>query len=36
LNSKDRTLIPEKLADLIIDRQLLRIKTQLLYKEGKL
>ncbi len=33
---KDRTMIPEKLADLIIERQLLRIKTQRLYKEGKL
>lgn len=36
LNSKDRVSIPEKLADLIIERQLLRIKTQLLYKEGRL
>lgn len=36
LHAKDRTTIPEKLADLIIERQLLRIKTQLLYKEGKL
>ena len=26
----------ERLADLIIERQLLRIKTQVLYKEGKL
>jgi len=33
---KDKTLIPEKLADLIIERQLARIKTQLLYKQGKL
>jgi len=36
LHSKDRTTIPEKLADLIIERQLLRIKTQILYREGKL
>ena len=36
LHSKDRTTIPEKLADLIIERQLLRIKTQMLYREGKL
>ena len=34
--SKDKTAIPEKLADLIIERQLLRIKTQMLYREGKL
>ena len=36
LYSKDKTMIPEKLADLIIERQLIRIKTQLLYKQGKL
>jgi hypothetical protein len=36
LNSKDKTLIPEKLANLIIERQLQRIKTQNLYREGKL
>ncbi|MFA7229275.1 MAG: hypothetical protein WC061_09590 [Melioribacteraceae bacterium] len=36
LRAKDRTSIPEKLADLIIERQLLRVKTQLLYREGKL
>lgn len=36
LHSKDKTTIPDKLADLIIDRQLLRLKTQLLYKQGKL
>ncbi len=36
LHSKDRTTIPEKLADLIIERQMLRIKTQTLYREGKL
>ena len=35
LHSKDRTTIPEKLADLIIERQLLRVKTQILYREGK-
>ncbi|MCX6169705.1 MAG: hypothetical protein NTX65_10200 [Ignavibacteriales bacterium] len=35
LHSKDRTTIPEKLADLIIERQLLRVKTQMLYREGK-
>lgn len=36
LRSKDRTTIPERFADLIIERQLLRIKTQMLYKSGKL
>lgn len=36
LHSKDRTLIPEKFADLIIERQLLRVKTQLLYKQSKI
>jgi len=36
LRLKDRTIIPESLADLIIERQLLRIKTQMLYKSGKL
>ena len=36
LNAKDRTAIPEKLADIIIERQLLRVKTQLLYKQSKL
>ncbi|MEG8946763.1 hypothetical protein [Rosettibacter firmus] len=36
LHSKDKTNIPEKLADLIIERQLLRIKTQLMYKKGEL
>lgn len=35
LHAKDRTTIPEKLADLIIERQLLRVKTQMLYREGK-
>jgi hypothetical protein len=35
LYSKDKTRIPEKLADLIIERQLIRVKTQLLYKQGK-
>lgn len=35
LHSKDRTAIPEKLADLIIERQLLRVKTQLIYKQSK-
>jgi len=36
LHSKDKTTIPEKFADLIIERQLLRIKTQMMYKKGKL
>ena len=36
LHAKDRTAIPEKLADIIIERQLLRVKTQLLYKQSKL
>ncbi|MHB9041008.1 MAG: hypothetical protein ACYC4T_10195 [Melioribacteraceae bacterium] len=35
LHLKDRTTISEKLADLIIERQLLRVKTQMLYREGK-
>jgi hypothetical protein len=36
LHSKDKISIPEKLADLIIERQMMRIKTKLLYKMGKL
>lgn len=36
LHSKDKTSIPEKFADLIIERQLLRIKTQIMYKKGEL
>ena len=36
LYTKDKTRIPEKLADLIIERQLIRVKTQLLYRQGKL
>jgi hypothetical protein len=36
LHCKDRTSIPEQLADLIIERQLMRVRTQLMYKEGKL
>jgi hypothetical protein len=36
LRLKDRTTIPERFADLIIERQLLRIKTQMLYRSGKL
>ncbi|MEW6195389.1 MAG: hypothetical protein AB1521_09550 [Bacteroidota bacterium] len=36
LRSKDKLSIPGQLADLIIERQLQRIKTQMLYKEGKL
>lgn len=36
LHSKDKLSIPSKLADLIIERQLQRIKTQILYREGKL
>lgn len=36
LHSKDKLTIPEQLADLIIERQLQRIKTQMMYKEGKL
>ncbi len=35
LHAKDRTTIPEKLADLIIERQIMRVKTQMLYREGK-
>jgi hypothetical protein len=36
INTKDKTTIPEKLADLIIERQLQRVKTQILYRQGKL
>jgi hypothetical protein len=36
LHLKDRTIIPEKLADLIIERQLLRLKTQMLYRDKKI
>lgn len=35
LHAKDRTTIPERLADLIIERQIMRVKTQKLYREGK-
>lgn len=36
LHSKDKTTVTEKLADLIIERQMMRLKTQFLYKLGKL
>ncbi len=36
LHSKDKLRIPERLADLIIERQLLRVKTQMLYRNGKI
>jgi hypothetical protein len=36
LHSKDRTTIPEQLADLIIERQMMRVRTQILYKQGKM
>lgn len=36
LHLRDKTIIPEKLADLIIERQLLRVKTQMLYRNKKL
>lgn len=36
LHSRDKTIITERIADLIIERQMLRLKTQLLYKHGKL
>lgn len=36
MRNKDKTRIPEKLADLIIERQMLRVKTQMMYKQGKL
>ena len=36
LNNSPFGTIPEQLAELIIERQLQRIKTQRLYKEGKL
>ncbi|PKL83691.1 MAG: hypothetical protein CVV24_03650 [Ignavibacteriae bacterium HGW-Ignavibacteriae-3] len=35
LHAKDRTTIPERLADLIIERQMQRVKTQILYRQGK-
>ena len=36
MSAKNRIEIPDKLADLIIERQLQRIKTQILYKSGNL
>ena len=36
LNLRDKTMVHEKLTDLIIERQLQRVKTQHLYKDGKL
>ncbi|MBX3006518.1 MAG: hypothetical protein KF816_00685 [Melioribacteraceae bacterium] len=36
MSAKNKIEIPDKLADLIIERQLQRIKTQLLYKSGNL
>jgi hypothetical protein len=35
IHSKDKVSIPEKLADLIIERQLMRIRTQVYYKQNK-
>lgn len=36
IHSKNKTTIPERLADLIIERQLQRIKTQMLYRNSKM
>jgi len=36
LFSKEKALIPERIADIIIERQVQRIKTQILYRDGKL
>jgi hypothetical protein len=36
IHAKDKTRIPERLADLIIERQLVRVKTRMLYKERKI
>lgn len=36
LTSAEKTEIPDRLADLIIERQLQRLKTQQLYRDGKL
>lgn len=35
IHSKDKISIPERLADLIIERQLMRLRTQLYYKQNK-
>ena len=35
IHSKNRITIPERLADLIIERQLQRVKTQILYHNSK-
>ena len=36
IHSKNRISIPERLADLIIERQLQRVKTQMLYRNSKI
>jgi hypothetical protein len=36
IHSKNKITIPERLADLIIDRQVQRIKTQILYRKSKM
>ncbi|MGK9475689.1 hypothetical protein [Melioribacter sp. OK-6-Me] len=36
LYDRNKTAIPARLADLIIERQLLRIKTRMMYRNGKL
>jgi hypothetical protein len=36
IHSKNRINIPERLADLIIERQIQRVKTQILYHNSKL
>ncbi len=36
MNSKEKHLVPSLLADLIIERQMQRVITRMLYKEGKL
>lgn len=36
IHSRDITSIPDRLADLIIDRQLMRVRTQILYRQNKI
>jgi hypothetical protein len=36
IHSKNKTTIPERLADLIIERQLQRVKTQMLYSKSRM
>jgi hypothetical protein len=36
IHSKNKITVPEKLTDLIIERQLQRVKTQILYRNSKM